>query len=114
MTKKPKVEIKEGFLYHDKNDGWCLGGEGPPDGCRIKDLFHDFDGNQVRVTIEVVEDFKEGSMADEPDTTHDCPGEGHMPVDHDSFGWYIDTCGDGAITGILFCPYCGIRLEVKA
>lgn len=50
-------------------------------------------------------------MADEPDAEHVCPGEGHFPVEHGAWGWYIDTCGDGAIDKILFCPYCGVRLE---
>lgn len=56
--KKPRPEIQEGFLHYDKNDGWCLDGEGPQDGCRIKDLFHDFDERQIRIAIEVVEDKK--------------------------------------------------------
>lgn len=110
--KKLKTETKDGFLYHDQNDGWCLGGEGPGEGWRTKDLFHDFDGKQVRVTIEVVENSEEGIMTDEPDATHACGGDDQ--VDHDSLGWYLDTGGDGVIRGILFCPYCGIRLEVKA
>lgn len=44
-------------------------------------------------------------------SSHECPGKGHFPIERTpEWRWDIDTCGDGVVDGIVFCPYCGIRL----
>lgn len=45
---------KEGVLRYDTDDGWVLDGERPEDGIRIRDLFREFDGKRVRVTVEAL------------------------------------------------------------
>lgn len=49
-----KGETAEGVLRYDIDEGWILN-EGPHTHIRICDLFPDFDGKRVRVTVEVVE-----------------------------------------------------------
>jgi hypothetical protein len=51
-----KAATVEGLLRYDINDGWILDGDRPRDGVRIRDLFHEFGGKRVRVTVEVLPD----------------------------------------------------------
>jgi hypothetical protein len=50
----PKVEVAEGFLRYDTDDGWILDGGGPRSGVRVRDLFQEFDGKRVKITIEIL------------------------------------------------------------
>jgi hypothetical protein len=48
--------LSEGLLRYDTDDGWILDGDRPSDGVRIRDLFQEFAGKRVRVTVEVLPD----------------------------------------------------------
>lgn len=56
MPKDPKKEVAEGILHREIDDGWVLGREGLRSEIRICDLFPEFNGKRVRVTIEVLQD----------------------------------------------------------